>query len=675
MYIFPRSHSPPLTHAMQTQRYMGFCAYSETYPSNNNFFLFMQMHHLKEIRICSEIKVAQQRKKPQYIYLDSESWEGGVMILMHVGLRPGNTNIFGYNAKVWRKICESVGWMPADFQLRDDFERKRGMPFWRSFLEFYKNPEVAAVELEANVVKLEIRSAIGPRHMSPTTSSWVATRQLSKAKIDSLGAELECDRVERQAREVLQEEHVPPELVKTIKKKSVKAVRSLLDAREELATTNFFVNQPHSKSKRRMQDISLKSKKPEHVAKRLKALCADSSQPSQPLSQEPPLSQPASLSLQEMVVARELPQPVGDEWKYKVAVFLKNADQPRGAAASLLRSLLPQDLHAYALSKIKPKHSTRSSPGCIMPTSEASSDFFWPTRLETHRCLLLLEKAAETVLRVCVRAIPVRASSPTWAVSEEAYDLQVAWAFRGGLDGEGPTYWAHDFSQPLPQLPDLVLSRKLFSTLSELRSSRREAFTSHYPVYDEFTWVFPYLWKLYKIKCGLDKRSSAVAFSVSVKENWGKITDFRQAALHEDMVTLVRYGINLLRYVERLMEIARTLLGDDPNGLAVLRDPKAAMDYSTDVLYKLNHGRPLNPNKRKDVNAIHQRKDQENMDASVVLKDLGLEDSPLLRKVSAINDRMVEAMSVDSYQRSVTVYLHGSPSLRDTHYNPEMYLG
>ena len=660
---------------MQTQRYMGFCAYSETYPSNNNFFLFMQMHHLKEIRICSEVRVAQQRKKPQYIYLDSECWEGSVMILMHVGLRPGNSNIFGYTAKVWRKICESVGWMPADFQLRDDFERKRGMPFWRSFLEFYKNQEVIAVELEANVIKLEIRAAPAPRHMSPTTSSWVATRQIAKAKIDSLGAELECDKVERQAREALQGEHVPPELVKTIKKKSVKAVRSLLEARDELATTSFFVHQPHSKTKRSMQDISLKSKKPEHVAKRLKALCADSSQPSQPSSQEAPLSQPVSLSLQEMVLARELPQPVGDEWKYKVAVFLKNADQPRGAAAGLLRMLLPSDLHVYAMAKIKPKHGIRSSPGCIMPTSEASSDFFWPTRLETHRCLLLLEKATETALRVCVRGIPVRASSPAWALSEEACDLQVAWAFRGGLEGEGPTFWAGELSQPLPQLPELNPTRKLFSMLVELRSLRRDAFTSHYPVYDEFTWVFPYIWKLYKIKCGLDKRSSATAFSVSVKENWGKITDFRQAALCEDMVTLIRYGINLLRYMERLMEIAKTIFGDDPESLAVLKDSKAAMDYSTDVLYKLNHGRPLNPNKCKDVNAIKQRKDQESMDASVVLKDLGLDDSPLLRKVSAINDRMVEAMSVDSYQRSVTVYLHSSPSLRDTHYNPEMYLG
>lgn len=664
---------------MQTQRYMGFCAVSETYPRNSNFFLFMQMHHLKEIRICSEVKLAAARKKPQYIYLDSDNWEGSVMILMQGGLRPGNSNIFGYTAKVWRKICESVGWMPADFQLRDDFERKRGMPFWRSFLEFYKNPEFTCVELEANVIKLEIRSATGPRHMSPITSSVVATRQVAKARLDKLGAEFECEKVEQEAREVLQAQNVTSVVVKTIKKKSVKAVRSLLDAKEELETTDFFVNQPHSKSKRRMQDICLKSKKPEHVAKRLKALCSEPEQSSQdpplsqPVSLSQPASQPVSLSLQEMVVARELPQPIGDEWKYKVAVFLKTADQPRGAAAALLRSLLPPDLHVYALSKLKPKHNFRSSPGCIMPTSETSADFFWPTRLETHRTLMVLEKAAETMLRVCVQAIPVRASG--WALSEEAYDLQVAWAFRGGLNGEGPTYWADDLSPPLPQLPGLCPSRKLFSTLSELRSSRREAFMSHYPVYDEFTWVFPYLWKLYKIKCGLDKKSSAVAFSVSVKENWGKITDFRQAAMHEDMVPLVRYGINLLRYTERMMEIARTLLADDPAGQGALREPKAAMDYSTDVLYKLNHGRPLNPNKRKDVNAINQRKDQENMDASLVLKDLGLEDSPLLRKVSAINERMVEAMAVDSYQRCVTVYLHGSPSLRDAHYNPEMFLG
>lgn len=616
----------------------------------------MQLRCLSTVKFCS----LTPQERPQS-YLKPEEWVGGVMIFMKIGLKPGNKTVNGYTVDQWKAFCAELGWECAPFHIDPNFKVPPNNMLWDVYAKMLEPSDTRIQEIAENTLELNWTSRVGPEHMGEVRCLIVTGRQQLKAAHDVTQAEKACEEVEAESASAVTRQLTKRD-VKEFKKKSVHTVKKLLRANNEVDTTHYFEHQPHSKMKRSRQ-ISLKSKNPKHLAKRLKAeqRKGEAAFPERDEAQQEGRGRSLQLTIQERVVGKELPQPDGEEWKYKVAAFLKQEDAPVGSEMELLRFLVPASLHSFIASRSK------HSPGIHFPTRESEADAM--STVELHRCILLVEGQAEQLLRACATRLDSRVSKGAPAFSmDDTNDLQVAWKFAGGIAGEGPGYWPEQLGASLPFLPEPRMSGWLHDCLSILKSDRQGAFRRHYLVADRVTWLAPYLSKVYFIKCSIEDAVSQEVYASNIKEALTKITEFRSCVIKADRAPLVSYGVNLLKYTDRLSSLAVTL--------RAIKEPPPALRKARAFLMRLDpehrgHAGPAKAAAQKDLLAVKNRRDTEIIDFRKMLRDLGLESSQLYKAAQNVCEKIAQVMETDSHRSQNTMCLHPSPSLPGASYKVE----
>lgn len=627
---------------IQLKRFRQVCAISDTHPTFD-ILAFMQQKHIDVVKICS----INQQAEPQNS-INSERWQGGALIFVKTGVKPGCKTTHGFSIYKWRSFFQEIGWEFAEFQLQPSFKRKTNTKIWDTFAQMLDPLDTRITELKTNTFQLNFPINAGPQHMCPVTSAIVSARQELRVAQEIAQAAQDCQEAERASMQALERPMLGEEL-SNIRKRSLESIRRLVRAEEELNNMKYFGNQPHSKHKANKQ-IGHKSKKPEHVAKRLKPSTQEKSAPAPQLA----------LTLQETVVSKQLPQPTGEEWKYRVAAFLREAQPQPGAEVEILKFLVPESVHNFIASKSK------NHPGSHYPARETDSD---PTStLELHRCVLLLEKTAEEMLRNCVAKCEADQSLPADFSADDANDMQIAWCFGGGLQAKPGCYWAEQQAQPMSSLPLPAMEGEFHRCCALLKAERAKALHRHYLLVDRITWAIPYLSKAYSLKCASIDPDS---LGGNVKEAFTKITEFRGCAIKADRAPLVNYAVNFLKYANRVAAVAAAL--------HVFKKPPRLLKKVADVLEAIDpahkgHTGPASACPDKDLPAIKRRKNTEIMEFRDMLTSLGLESSPLLKSAQTVCEKIGRAMACDTHQLQMTSFLYPSPSLTSATCNLQMYV-
>lgn len=686
------SKTPP-----RSPRHMQFCVEMETFPSEDVIAYLGNVEGVKQLRFCS-VQDANGALPPPQLLKHNEPWAGKCLVFLSHGSKNGTS------LKHWEKIAHSLAMTPRPVDAG-----KRCM--WKVYRDALHSEDPRVSELTHNVVrtgfsKVSRRAVAGVAEQE--SQACAAAREEAEAAAEAVAeAERECESAAEMAEAAAQSGALTQEAEAELRGITSRALCQLIERQCEQAAAEFFAGQP-SRRQYRQAGHSLKSKKPEHVAaakeraekrlakeaaaneKRAAAAERRAARAARELadkerraaekaakraaegggggskkkvrfdvpSQEP---QAPPLSLAHRVLHRALPQPDSERWKYHLTSFFQRRHiygHVSKAATRTFCAVLPQ---AYASSPSL-SHKNRTGVGLLLPGPEKVGENCWPSALELHRCAMALEGAAEGLLRACADAITCSPMKAMLLSQEEAADLQAAWRARGGMGGEGAPYWPEQLAAPLFPLEPFAAGARsqLADCIQSLRAGRAAALRRRYLVVDDVTWSLPFLAKVFFLRS-----ASQQATKKEYETHFRRINQFRACAIRADAHGLVAYGSDVLRYADRLVEIARRLGACNPLLAEALELPRQGLLVAETHI----------TNDPPDLDVVRCRLADEEREAKSILRDLGLQSSPLLEASQRLRAAVAEAMQGDSHGKKATRHLHPSPCLPDAEYAPSAYLG
>jgi hypothetical protein len=142
------------------------------------------------------------------------------------------------------------------------------------------------------------------------------------------------------------------------------------------------------------------------------------------------------------------------------------------------------------------------------------------------------------------------------------------------------------------------------------------------------------------------------------------VTRFRVFALRADAAPLAEYARGTAAYAQRLAEVASALGLKESAATA-----SKALEHAAAALGKAPTAAEADPE------VVRCRLEDEDREIKSILRDLGLQGSPVLESTKRIRAALAKAMLSDSVERQGTRHLHPSPMLPNAVYDPSKYLG
>lgn len=638
--------------AMQTKvdkdqaRKMHASAIAGAFPSDEVLTFLMSRGSICEIRFCSVPDERGELPEAQHIKY-GKPWVGKVQLVMK---RSANN---GFRNSQWLELFETVCMTPVeitDAQMANVGKRKA---LWQFFQELYK--DARSSELLQNVMQINFKRSL---HAAPVSGELtLLAKPAAAGPADPPGP--------------------PPTDDQLVAFASQKAVQPRGHEAGQLSWTD--IDEYIKKKVQSETERVLEGQVPKKRRRRTKippvATVPAAANPAEPQQQaEQDLSQHSvGLTLSQMVLSRELAQTHPDlpEWKVFLVDFLQKPHHYGKQSSRLvcphrvIRGLLTDSCLSNNYFQVKrqaglgalypippPDHLDKLQEPPPGKAPQAST-------LELHRCVLLLERHAETVLRDVAGAVGRMGDFAAFAAlgPKAVADLQVIWAVGGGQRGHGRGYWptSVDAAHCLFVRVPVNAQSDVYRLLMELRDARPRAFSRKYLIMDEVNWGLPYIWKLFFLK---EESSTAKTrlTATDIRRCFEELTRFRETALQMDAYDLVRYGKWLLDYIQLLFGIAATLKVEVPS-----------VEYARTLLA----GAKVIP---ANSDTIRCRLQEESREMQAVLMNLGLASSTAVTQAAALNSALLQALSTDSHKSNDTRFLGPSPSLRDARYDPVNYL-
>lgn len=609
-------------------------AIAPRFPTEDVMSYLSLRGQISEFRFCSV-----QGEGPQFLEFTREDrgWTGSV----HVVCKRQASN--GLKQSQWEQLFGSVGWTPFHVTQEQLEQVGRRPALWAFLADLFRDSRGA--ELNRNLVftrfseklsrQLPFQNSMSfsPRHVEsprpgraepgpsePTDESLIAYARLRAAAV-ATAPEPPEQAAAQAAAQALQ----------------WSAIDQFIRDRVADETGRLFAEQP-AKRARRAKASKAKKDKAEEAPQ-----ASQASQPSQP-----------DLSLSQMVAERGLAGS-SPQWELSLREMLATLQpHPKNCTAvKVLRQLIPEELanascfslrnRASGLGQLYPIHS---------PDPEKAGK---AGSLELHRGLLRLEQQVEGVLREVGAAVAKRGQNEALAALglNAARDLQMMWAFGGGLRGEGVGYWPKTVDPANLLFEGVELhAADLYPLLILLKDTRPHAFSRRYLVAYELQWALPYICKLFFLR---KEKPDVKLLLTDVQRSFDEVTKYRKTACQMDAHHLVEYGRNFVRYAERLWHIA-----------SLLDIPTHPLAYA-DALFKGAQTQPVSEE------AIRCRIQEEITEARNVFTQLGIPASQAFAQAQAINAAIIQAMSTDSYQRRNTLHLPPTPSLPQAKHEPWAY--
>lgn len=483
---------------------------------------------------------------------------------------------------------------------------------WVTFMESLDPSDSRREELKENIICTRMRNAKEPLpgRMSPTSAAAAAIEQEEALAAATQQAERACEEAEAAAAEAAEKGGLTEEDKQAIKRLSLQVTLQYVAKKCEQEGAEFLAGQP-SRRRQKGKPRSLKSKKPEHVNARAKG------------------EAPAAGDEQAGAAAGKKGKTVSFEAEISAAlpqlslaqkVVHRALPQPAGDEWKYEVVTFLQSLNAYARGRSKGGLAV-STLRSLLPQDCAVSPFFHT------RCKVGLGRL--------------------FPASEKA-----------GQEGWPSALELHRLTLRLEGLAESLGRECCLDQDGALLAGRERAFRRHYLVCDEVTWCMPYLAKLFFLRSRIHAVSQG-----ELRAAFESVTKFRFCAVRADVAPLAEYARGVLRHAQRLAEVAseKGLHQAASAARQTLAVASAALDRAP-------------PPGEADPEVVRCRLDDEAREARSILRDLGLEHSPVLNDAGRLRAALAEAMLQDSHGKQATRHLHPSPSLPDAVYDPQKYL-